>query len=266
MAVDYKIPNPIKERLARGETSYGLSLHISRSAEIALLARASGHDFLWIDQQHAIYNVETVKNIALTAQAVGVAPIVRVTSVDDPTISLLLDNGVTGIVFPDVETAEQAQRAVNASKFAPIGKRGMSGSYPFFDYQSVNMAEAVVAMNEATLVVAMIESPEGLANADEIAAVEGVDIIHIGMSDMLNNMGLTGKHGSPEIVAALDRVLEVAKAHGKYAGAGGNRNIAAQAAMIKKGVRFITTQTDAGLIVQGATKWMDGIREALAST
>ena len=76
-------------------------------------------------------------------------------AVHDPDTSLLLDNGVTGIVFPDISTVAEARRAVNRAKFPPIGKRSVSGSYPIFDYRAVAMADAVKALNDNTLVVCM---------------------------------------------------------------------------------------------------------------
>src|SRR5882672_6839436 len=104
--------NPAKERMRAGGVALGLGVRLSRSADIARIAKASGHDFLFIDGQHSIFNLETIAHMAQTALAVGVAPIVRVRGVDDPDVSMLLDNGVTGIVYPDIATVAQAKRAV----------------------------------------------------------------------------------------------------------------------------------------------------------
>jgi 2-keto-3-deoxy-L-rhamnonate aldolase RhmA len=120
-------------------------------------------------------NVETVGHMAQVALGCGVAPMVRVRSVDDPNVSLYLDNGVTGIIFPDVNTAAEAQRGVDAAKFAPIGKRSVCGGYPHFDYRAVPLTQSVPALNDAAMVVCMIETVEGLNNVEAIAAVKGVD-------------------------------------------------------------------------------------------
>ncbi len=102
--------NPAKARLEAGDVALGMPVRLGRSADIVRIARATGHDFIFIDVQHAIFNLETVANLCNVALALGVAPLVRVRGVNDPDVSMLLDNGATGIVFPDVNTADEARR------------------------------------------------------------------------------------------------------------------------------------------------------------
>lgn len=259
------LSNSVKDRLALGEPAIGLGVHLARSGEIAFIAKATGHDFIWIDTQHGLFDLETIRHLSLTALALGVAPVVRVRGVDDPSVAHLLDGGVTGIVFPDVENADGARRAVAAAKFSPIGNRSLGGAYPQFNYQRIPQSEAVPLLNDSTLVVCMVETVAGLNNVEEIAAVEGVDVIHIGTSDMLNSMGKQSQHGDPEIVAAVDRVVAAARANGKYAGSGGNRNVEAQRDAIRRGVRFLTSNTDLGLVSLGARQWIDALRAPISS-
>ena len=94
-----------------------------------------------------------------------------------------------------------------------------------YDYRAVPLTQAVPALNDATLVICMIETVEGLANVDAIAAVDGVDVLHVGCNDLLTAMGLPGKFGCPEIMAAMDRVIAAAKKHSKFAGLGGDRDL-----------------------------------------
>src|SRR4029077_3199072 len=133
----------------------------------ARIAKATGHDFLFMDTQHSLFSLETIGHVALTALGVGLAPFVRVRGCDDPDVSLILDNGCTGIVFPDINTAAQAKRAVDACKFAPIGKRSVVGGYPIFDYRPIPVDESVKLLNGSTLVICMIETREGLKNVEE---------------------------------------------------------------------------------------------------
>jgi 2-keto-3-deoxy-L-rhamnonate aldolase RhmA len=98
---------------------------------------------------------------------------------------------------------------------------------------------------------------------NEIAAVEGVDVIHVGCNDLLTAMGKPGAFGSPEIVAAVERVIAAAKAHGKYAGLGGERDLPRQQAFVEKGVRFVTTQTDIGFLMAAAGARTKAIRQGL---
>ena len=257
--------NPLKEKLSAGEVVLGMSIRLSRSPDIARIAKTTGHDFLFIDIQHSIFNLETISAIAQTALGIGVAPVVRVRGIDDPDVSLLLDNGVTGIVYPDVNTEAEARRAVDTCKFAPLGRRSVCGGYPMFDYASVPLSEAIPQINEATLLVAMIETVEGLENVEKIAAVPGIDVVHVGTNDLLVNMGKAGKFDDPEIVAAQERVNAACAANGKVAGCGGNRDVARQAAAVAKGARFFTTQTDTGFLIAAAQTWTRQLREAIAT-
>jgi 2-keto-3-deoxy-L-rhamnonate aldolase RhmA len=261
-ASDYPVlVNPIKQRMLDGDVALGISVRMVRSVDIVGIAEATGHDFLFIDVQHSVFTVETIATLGLTAQAAGLAAIVRVRGVGDPDVSLLLDNGVSGIVFPNVATAAEAQAAVESARFPPLGRRTVTGTYPHYGYRSVPLHHAIPAMDAATLVVVMIESPEGLDNVEAIAAVDGVDVVLIGTNDMLFAMGKPGQFDDPEIQLAIDRTIAAATAHGKFAGCGGNRDVARQVDVLKRGVRFLTTQTDIGFLAAGARRWVDGLRE-----
>ena len=202
-----RLANPVKETLKAGGVSLGMTVRLGRSPDIARIAKATGHDFVFIDTQHSIFDLETIAAIAHTALAIGIAPLVRVRGMDDPDVSLLLDNGVTGIIYPDVANAAEARKAVDTCKFAPIGKRSVVGGYPHFDYRAVPLTESVPQLNDVCLLVCMIETVEGLNNVEEIAAVDGVDVLHVGSNDLLVNMGKPGKFDDPAIVAAQDRVI-----------------------------------------------------------
>ena len=256
--------NPVIERMKAGEVALGMNVRLARSGDIASIAKTTGHDFLFLDAQHAIFSLETLAHIAQAARGAGVAPLVRVRSVDDPDTSLLLDAGVTGIVFPDVNTAAQARKAVDTAKFAPIGKRSVSGGYSLFDFRTLPLADVVRALNANTLVVCMIETREGLANVEKIAAIEGVDVLHVGCNDLLNDMGKPGAFGDSEVVAAVEHVISVANANGKFAGLGGDRNVERQVHFIRKGVKFMTTQTDIGFLMAEASRRTGELRQALA--
>ena len=130
------LDNSVLRNFRAGKPAFGMSVRMSRSADIARIARASGHDFIFIDSQQAIFDIETTAHIAQTALAIGIAPVVRVRGIDDPDGALLLDNGVSGIVFPDISTVAQAKRAVEIVRFPPLRKRSVSGGYVQFDFRA----------------------------------------------------------------------------------------------------------------------------------
>jgi 2-keto-3-deoxy-L-rhamnonate aldolase RhmA len=254
--------NPVRRRLEADQLALGMIVRLARSGDIARIARTSGHDFLFIDIQHAIFTLETISHIAQTALGCGVAPLVRVRSLHDPNVPVMLDGGVTGIVFPDVNTAEDAKCAVRACKFAPIGARSVTTGYPMFDYRPLPSSQTIPLLNANTLVVCMIESLEGLRNIDEIAAVDGVDVLHVGLTDMLADMGTPGAYGDAQAMAAVKHITQSALAHGKYAGVGGDNDLARQTQFIRDGVRFISTQSDGAFLMAAATRVAHNLRHA----
>ena len=175
-APEIKLTNPAKERMRAGQPALGMNIRLGRSADIARIAKNTGHDFIFIDIQHSIFNLETIAHIAQTALAIGIAPLVRVRSVNDPDVSLLLDNGVTGIVFPDVATAADARKAVDTCRFAPLGKRSVSGGYPHFDYRSVPVAQAVAAITQGCGIHCLAA---GMVSASIQVRERAAQIIHL---------------------------------------------------------------------------------------
>ena len=258
------IRNAVKELFKADKVALGMIARIARSGDIARIAKTTGHDFVFVDGQHALYSVETTGHIAQAALGCGVVPMARVRSCDDPDTQVLLDNGILGIVFPDLNTADEAKRAVNRAKFPPIGRRSVSGSYTMFDFRTVSTGDAVTALNDATLVVCMVETAEGLENVDAIAAVEGVDVVHVGSNDLMTSLGKPGQYGTPTHIQALDKVFAAAKKHGKVAGIGGDRNLERQMEFIRKGARFLTTNSDIAFMTAEASRVTGELRKALA--
>jgi staphyloferrin B biosynthesis citrate synthase len=256
------ITNPVRRRLEADELALGLIVRLARSGDIARIARTSGHDFLFIDTQHSIFSLETIAHIIQAALGCGVAPFVRVRSVGDPDVSVILDSGATGIVFPNVHTAEDAALGVRTCKFAPVGARSVTTGYPIFNFRQVPSKDAIQLLNANTLVVCMIESVEGVRNAEAIAAVDGVDVLQVALTDLLADMGRPGALGDPEAMAAVAHVAAAARARGKFAGVGGDNHLPRQAEFIRQGVRFISTQSDSSLVMSAATTVASDLRHA----
>src|SRR5207253_1505786 len=159
--------------------------------------------------------------IATAALAVGVTPVVRVAGMEHWHASRMLDNGAQGIVFPHVDDAAQARRCADACRYPPVGKRSMGGALAQLGFAPVPVGEAARTINEETLVVVMIESPQGVAQADEIAAVKGVDALLIGTNDLCFEMGIPGQFNEPRVAEAYRKVIAACRKHGKFPGMGG---------------------------------------------
>lgn len=257
-----KVENAALDRMRRDEVALGLVVRLARSGEIASIAAASGHDFLFLDTQHALYSLETLGHIIQGALGAGVATIVRVPRHDDPDIAKVLDAGASGIIVADVSDAGQAREVAAACRFPPRGRRSVQSTYPVTRYRRHAIGDLIAEVERQTLVGCMIETAEGLANLDEIAAVDGVDLIHIGCTDLLADLGRAGRFDDPALVAAVHRVIDASRANGKFAGLGGDRDIGRLRGYFARGLRLHTTQTDITYLIEAASARANALRGA----
>src|SRR5580658_9970482 len=170
--------NHMKEKLARGEVVSSITVRLVRGIEIARIAKTAGFDSLYVDMEHSSFSLETTSQICMAALEAGVTPFVRVPGVAD--VQRILDAGALGIIAPHVQTAHEARAYVRAAKYPPLGERSNAGNLPHLQYRSFPAAEAYAAVDAATMVIVQFESAKAVENADEIVAVDGVDIVLIG--------------------------------------------------------------------------------------
>jgi 2-keto-3-deoxy-L-rhamnonate aldolase RhmA len=255
--------NPLAERLRAGGLGLTLMIRQARTVDIALAAKTCGFDGLFFDLQHGVVPEDAIAQIAVTAISVGITPLVRVPEKDYAAALRLLDNGALGIIMPEVTTVKDARDSVAACKYPPIGNRGAFGGGPHFGYRSMPAAEARRALNEATLLVLMIESKAALDNIEGIAAVPGVDVIHIGTNDLSTDLGHPGELTHPDVLAAIGRVVKACRAHGKVAGVGGltgGNVVEMLAPVVKLGARFITAATEWNLMMAAGAERVKALR------
>jgi len=216
-----RLTNPAKERLDKGELAIGIGIRGMRGVEVARLMKSAGFDWLFIDLEHGSTSVETAGQISVAALDAGIAPLVRVPAGELALGARCLDGGALGIVIPHVDTPEQARAMVDAFRFPPVGHRSIGGAYPHFGFASRPVGEIVSGLDNATLVVAMIETPLAVENADRIAAVTGLDALLIGTNDLCLEMGIPGQLDHERLKAAIGTVLTACKKHGKIPALGG---------------------------------------------
>src|SRR5688572_7746525 len=247
------VPNQALRQLRAGKLAIGLGVRNARTVDIAQIAKTSGFDWLFIDCEHSSMDLDMAAQISAASLAVGVSPIVRVAGFEHWHASRLLDNGAQGIVFPHVDTKEDALRVANACRYPPVGKRSMGGGLQQVGFKSMPVGETAKAVNEETLVVVMIESPQGVANADEIAATKGVDALLIGTNDLCFEMGIPGQFNDPKVKDAYTKVIAACKKHGKFPGMGGMYTAELLERHIGMGVQLILSGSDFSLLMQAAT-------------
>jgi 2-keto-3-deoxy-L-rhamnonate aldolase RhmA len=252
--VTVSVRNPARERLAAGELCLGIGIRQCRSVDIAPLMHTAGFDWLFLDLEHGPMSLQTASEISVTALAVGIAPIVRVPRAQYSMATRALDGGALGIVMPHVDTAEEAREVVDHLRFPPDGHRSVAGGPPQLGFRNVGTRAAAPALNAATLLVVMLETPRAIDNAEAIAAVPGIDALLIGTNDLTAEMGLPGELGSDAVVKAYERVIAACRKHGKVPGMGGVYSEDLLRRYIGLGMRLILCGGDGGLLLAAATQ------------
>lgn len=260
--MDWQLENPAKAKLERGETVLCMSVRLARTAEIAVLAQASGFDALYVDMAHAGMTVDVAGQICIAANLAGIGSLVRVPH-DPVYMARVLDNGALGVIVPQVDTPEQARRIVRECRFPPRGQRSVPGPGVALRYQRTEPARAAEVLDRETLVLAMIESPEAVANAAEIAAVDGIDVLLVGTADLTMTLQAEGSALPDALDEAYRTVAAACNAHGKVLGIAGVRNDPDRiAALVALGARFLTAGNDQAYILAEGRRQAQLLRQA----
>lgn len=255
--------NRTKERLARGEVALCMATRLARTAEIAMIADACGFDALFIDMEHCTISLDDAAQICVAALPIGVTPLVRVAGHHFEDATRLLDMGALGIICPNVSTRAEAEAFVRACRFPPLGERSVAGSGALQGYRPTPLGEVNKQGNAATLLIPMLETPEGIANADAISAVPGIDVLLIGSNDLCTAMGIPGDLKSPKLRAAYEATAKACKIHGKHLGVGGIRaDVEHVAELVKLGARFVIAASDVQYLMKSARDEVAALRKA----
>jgi 2-keto-3-deoxy-L-rhamnonate aldolase RhmA len=257
-------PNTARQKLDAGGLAVGLGVRQGRTADTAMLAKTCGFDWLFIDMEHNSMDLDTAAQMCVAALPTGVTPIVRVPGPESFHATRILDAGAMGVIIPHVDTPEQARRMVEICKFPPLGKRSVPGSMPQLGFASYSQEDCCRILNDSTLVVVMLETEDAIAAADEIAAVEGVDVLLIGTSDLSADMGVHGQFDHPKIRDAYQRMIAACERHGKHPGMGGIYTPALMDKYVAMGARFLLGGSDLALLMQAGKermRFLDGLLE-----
>ncbi len=245
----------LRERIARADRALAGIWVCSGSALVAEICAGSGLDWTLIDMEHAPNSLESVTAQLHAVAAYPITPMVRVPINDWVIIKQVLDTGAQNILVPMVSTAQQAREAVEAMHYPPRGKRGVgsalarSGRWNRVEGYLQNASEHVSLFVQ-------IETATGVENAAEIAAVEGVDGLFVGPSDLAASMGLLGQQSHPDVVAAVHETFEVAVAAGKPVGVNAFDPDAASG-YIEAGASFVLVGADVALLARGSEALAD---------
>jgi len=252
-------PEPtLKARFAAGETLFGTFLALG-SPLAAEACGVAGMDWLLIDLEHGGGHEANVAGQLQGIAAGGAHSLVRVESDERSRAARVLDLGTEGIMFPRIESVEQARRVVTYLRFPPEGVRGVATSTRSCRFGA--FPEAIEQAAERTLGVVQIESPAAVAASEEIAALDGVDVLFVGPNDLSYAMGLWNQLDHPEVRGAFESVRSAAEKHGKAAGIMARPNTIERA--VADGFRMIAIGSEAAFMSAGAKAAVQTGREAL---
>jgi len=256
------VKNGVKDKLARNEVVLSMTAKLVRTVEIVTLAKTAGFDSIYVDLEHNSFSLDSTGQICMMALAAGVTPFVRLPSLAPEYISRILDGGALGVIAPHIESAAEAEQVVSLAKYPPLGTRSFSASLPHLDFQSLPSEEVFEAVNAATMVVVMIESASALAQVEEIAAVEGVDMVMIGTNDLCASLGIAGQLDHELVRKAYAQSATACLKYGKHLGIGGlSGHPALIAEFVALGARYISTGTDLSFLLSAASAKAKQMRE-----
>ena len=254
----------MKERLRAGERLFGTMVTTFTSPDLARLLKNAGFDYFMIDCEHGAFTTREAANLIAVARGIGIPALVRIPEMRREHALKFMEMGASGLLLPNTESADQAKMLVDCAKYAPEGHRGVSLSRPHTDF--IKIADGPAYMREAndsTLLLCQIESRRGVENIEGILSVPGIDAALIGPNDLTQDYGILNQFDHPDIVAAFRRVIDAARALGKWSGVhfGGAKPLLPW--LKDGGMRVIMWNSDCGLLTLGAAALRDLRKETV---
>jgi len=241
--------NPFKQAIAGGHAQIGLWLALANPYAAEICAGA-GFDWLLIDAEHAPNDIPLVLSQLQAIAAYQTEPVVRLPSGDPVIFKQYLDIGARSLLVPMIESRETAEAVVRATRYPPLGIRGVGSALARASRWNRISSYLHNASEEICLLV-QAESRKALENVEEIASVDGVDGVFIGPSDLAADMGHLGNSQHPEVQAAMETAIQRIGKAGKAAGILMADESLAQR-YLSLGVHFLAVGTDVTLLARGA--------------
>lgn len=255
--------NPVKQTLAMGGRARGAMVFECFSPGLPQIVSNAGAEFVLYDMEHTGLGFETLKTQLALCRGLALVPMVRVPRGDYHFIARALDVGALGVMVPMVGTRAEAEYHVSCTRYPPQGRRGAAFGFAHDDYQGGDVVGKMAASHARTLLIAQIETDDGLRNVEAIAAVDGIDALWIGQFDLTNFMGIPAQFRHPDYLAAVDRVVAACAAHGKTAAILATDDAWARE-YAAKGFRLMAYGIDQLLLQDALRRGLDVLRDAFS--
>jgi len=250
----------LRRRVLAGQPTVGLFINLASAVSAEIVARA-GYDWTVVDLEHGPGSEAELLGQLLAIQATPTAAVVRVVSAERMRVGRVLDLGADGLMIPRLETPADVAATVSWMRYPPAGIRGVAAGTRGAGYGMVPHQQ-IQALNDRILGVFQVESPVAVEAADEMAAIDGVDVLFVGPADLSHSMGIPGAFDDPAFLAALDRVVAAARTHGKGAGIL-LRDASEVPAYRARGYDFIGIGSDSGMVMSGSRSQLAAARASL---
>lgn len=244
--------NILRKKLKTGQKVFGTWSMLSSSNVISVIGSA-GLDFVILDMEHGPMSYETVEDMVRAAQLADCQPIVRVSDKRESTILRALETGSQAIMVPHVSTPEEAKAIVKASRYFPLGERGMAPYTRIHGYSHENLGKSLHSANENTLVGILVEGKEGIENLKKIADVEGIDLIYLGIYDISQSIGLPGQLNHKKVIETQKKCIRIIQNKGIAAGSFA-RDLEYINLLYQAGFEFIAYLCDSAVLKSGYTE------------
>lgn len=242
----------VREKLERGEPVYTVKVAYQDPALYELVGNV-GFDCIWVCNEHIGINPSTMDSIIRACRVSGIDAMVRTKPGSHRDLIQPLEMGASGLMLPRIKNADEVRAVVEECKFPPIGMRGIDGISADADFGLLSLKEYMKRANENTFIMIQIENVEVIDYIDEIAAIEGVDILFVGPADLSLSMGCPGEFNHPKIQEVCKKVVKACKKYGKTAGipCGATDKINDY---LEQGFKFLCGASDYRLIKNGFLK------------
>ena len=241
----------IKDRLARDELvmAFGVGRLLHHNL-IQIVGIQGGFHAVWFDHEHAGFSIENLEVGTLAARSQGLDSFVRLAPTDYAIVTRCLESGGGGIMAAQVFSAEQAEQIVQWTKFAPRGQRGLNTGGWDGQFATIPPAQFCEKANRESFLAIQIETAQSVDECDQIAAIDGVDLLFIGPSDLSQSLGVTGDFFNQKCIDALDRVAAACRNHGKHWGAV-TPNPEHAGMLVEKGCKLLSPTSDSRVVNVG---------------
>ena len=250
--------NRTKAKLKAGEAVFGAFMRFTEPTLIDFLGYQPW-DFMVFDGEHGTLEPRDCENLVRAAELHDITPLVRVTTNLPPIILRFMDTGAQGLQIPWVNTATEADLAVRAVKYHPRGVRGLAGVRAADFLQRSSLGEYVEQANRETLVIIQVETAEAVENLHEIVAVDGVDVIFIGPSDLSHSLGLPGEMTHPRVQEAFQQIIDIVNASDVALGTL-VPDVESAKEWLAKGAQYLAISPEP-LLVRATRDFLEAVRE-----